>query len=72
MSDIKNGGPAFPWVDTLRLETHQGMTLLDWFAGQALAGVMSDPNLNMEQEQIAAGSYSMAQAMLEKRKRYIK
>jgi hypothetical protein len=47
MSDVDNGGPAFPqmrvWNDA-RAEyedTQQfpGMTLRDWFAGQALACV---------------------------------
>ena len=36
------GGPAFP----LQAEGYApdfGMTLRDWFAGQALAGLLSDP-----------------------------
>lgn len=38
-----DGGPAFPWIDpyhTFGLPTEcPGMSLLDWFAGQALAGI---------------------------------
>ena len=52
MSDTKidNGGPAFPqhgWSsnpEVIERMKHQGgMTLRDWFAGQALAGLLSDP-----------------------------
>lgn len=39
MSDeINNGGPAFP---TNEGDTYDGMTLRDWFAGQAMVGLMS-------------------------------
>lgn len=38
------GGPAFPLddvnrVDNFTIRQHQGMTLRDWFAGQALSGM---------------------------------
>lgn len=37
-----NGGPAFPCEggDSSGLHPHPGMTLRDWFAGQALAGII--------------------------------
>ena len=38
MSDTNDGGPAFPhpaWAGSL------GMSLRDWFAGQALAGMLA-------------------------------
>ena len=42
-----NGGPAFPFhfKDPTRSEdlTHQGMSLEDWFAGQALKGIVGSP-----------------------------
>ena len=47
MSDIKNGGPAFP-VPGLVLPSgdsiwpEQGMTLHDWYVGQALVGVLAN------------------------------
>lgn len=31
-----NGGPAFPQADNEQAHTNPGMTMLDWFAGQAL------------------------------------
>ena len=46
MSDTKihDGGPAFPTVCEMINETPaKGMTLRDWFAGQALAGLLADP-----------------------------
>jgi len=53
MSDTKidDGGPAFPCPDDYAQDggplygprNIQGMTLRDWFAGQALAGLLSDP-----------------------------
>ena len=50
MSDekkVNDGGPAFPetrWDDKTRQDVQwTGMTLRDWFAGQALAGLCSNP-----------------------------
>ena len=38
MSDHNNGGPAFPTVAGQTVYSN-GMSLRDWFAGQALAGL---------------------------------
>ncbi len=53
MSSIENGGPAFP-AQPQRFQIdeggaprplgHDGMSLRDYFAGQALAGIMSGPD----------------------------
>jgi hypothetical protein len=70
-----NGGPAFTaqfrsngsheWIAT------NGMTLRDWFAGQALAGYMADPNLvcgdSVARQRVAKVCYGLADAMLEAR-----
>ena len=40
MNDKKKGGPAFPGTAPV---SNEGMTLRDYFAGQALAGVASNP-----------------------------
>lgn len=42
MSTPKDGGPAFP-VDSSGIS---GMSLRDWFAGQALAGIMANPDIS--------------------------
>lgn len=39
---MADGGPAFPVQDAAAWQAH-GMTLRDYFAGQALAGLMANP-----------------------------
>lgn len=42
----KDGGPAFPTGLTAGHYSQEGMTLRDWFAGQALASIAHEnPNL---------------------------
>ena len=72
MSDeSKDGGPAFP----SELHPHfEGMTLRDYFAAQALCGILADPNCNGPdfsrlEVAVATQSYQFADAMLEARKR---
>ena len=38
MKEINDGGPAFP-VAVDKLLVSEGMSLRDWFAGKALAGI---------------------------------
>ena len=78
MKDDKTGGPAFPAVRIVGRE-YQGMTLRDYFAGQALAGFLANPAATEAQtsvehegslEELAAlASYSFADAMLKERER---
>ena len=68
MSEIDNGGPAFP-IETTSTPYAPGMTLRDWFAGQALAGFMANtkrPTTISSDD--AAWAYLIADAMLEARK----
>lgn len=62
MSKIDNGGSAFPLHipggDTRYDYTHDGMTLRDWFAGQALGAIVS----TFLAETIRAGKMDMATA----------
>jgi hypothetical protein len=72
-----DGGPAFPvGNETL----HGGMSLLDYFAGQALAGLVSLDGawtaaaMAKKKEgdftaEMAVASYQIAHAMLEERRR---
>lgn len=67
----KDGGQAFPmaagtptegqWVD--------GMSLRDWFAGQALAGILAgSPDLPESRAGFAKTAYEFADAMLAARR----
>ncbi len=51
-------------------ELNQGMTLRDWFAGQALEGYMSilDSRKNPDYQEDATFMYQMADAMIAARK----
>lgn len=67
---INNGGPAFPvTLDHRGCVGAYGMTLRDWFAGQALNGYLAswsddtDPNF-FEPHDVAKTSYAYADAML--------
>ena len=65
MSTINDGGPAFP---RHAYDGHDGMTLRDWFAGQALAGLLAKYGFGeAEPESMAADSYAYADAMLKAR-----
>ena len=71
--ETKNdGGPAFPSEG----EGHgnpqyhsPGMTLRDYFAGQALAGFMSAKPMMFDPEQDAKYFYDLADAMLKAREK---
>jgi hypothetical protein len=66
---INDGGPAFPVADTVH-STGQvqygftGMTLRDYFAGQALAGALADPTCDLSPIELAKIAYREADAML--------
>jgi len=75
MTQTQDGGPAFPseqghnpdgtWNQTYC----QGMSLRDWFAGQALAGLLSGYFANPEssgmgQADMANCAYEQADAMI--------
>lgn len=48
-------------------DEHGGMSLRDWFAGQALAGFTVAPNSNIDPHRYAEASYLLADAMMEQR-----
>lgn len=66
-----DGGMAFPTVFPAEHygTGYRGMTLRDYFAGQALAGALADPNFNMPPAQLAELAYMEADAMLAARER---
>jgi hypothetical protein len=72
MSEKDNGGPAFPnpYIGADPLE--KGMTLRDWFAGQAMTAAAiqafdDDSTVEQNARVAAAWSYAIADAMLEAR-----
>ena len=77
-----NGGPAFPgqhvnYIETLGNVVHDqwsGMTLRDWFAGQAMpmlknAIYAQGPTRDEAYASVAFESYMIAEAMLAEKKR---
>lgn len=78
MSGERNdGGPAFPkpldpYPNAQGMESgSHGMSLRDWFAGQALAAMSADLKRNQEygsaMEELAGKAFAIADAMLKVR-----
>lgn len=67
MSAHKDGGPAFPFVDNDHCDGDSGMSLLDWFAGQALAGLLANNEYRETSKFCARDAYEFARAMLAER-----
>lgn len=62
-----DGGPAFPMVNELGVIHHSGMTLRDWFAGQALIGYLSGRNSARTPEEWSDLAWQAADAMIASR-----
>ena len=73
MDQTNDGGPAFPRtpfdVNDYTGDGSSGMSLRDWFAGQALAGLLANPKLVTDAKYIAKWSYFNADAMLAERQK---
>ena len=70
MSRSNDGGPAFPHMDAQILGQRPGMSLRDWFAGQALAGGIRPPSGgDIDTADLAVLVYEMADAMLVEREK---
>jgi hypothetical protein len=73
-AEINDGGPAFPQAGhTLPSGNYEwpveGMSLRDWFAGQALAGLVFHNDYGARSDdEIANGAYAYADAMIAARK----
>lgn len=65
MSNVNNGGPAFPPFHDPKNHA-SGMTLRDWFAGQALAGLLAYPS-DENPSHMPYAAYKLADAMLKAR-----
>jgi hypothetical protein len=67
MSDIKDGGQAFPVPDGTGGLWH-GMTLRDYFAAKAMQGLLAHPECKQVDDEVAAAvgveAFCVADAML--------
>jgi len=66
---VDHGGQAFPvTIHSLHVK---GMTLREYYAGQALAGVLANPRIleNTPADEIAEVCFDAADAMLAERKK---
>jgi len=71
MMEKDDGGPAFPTEPNTQpgFYIHHGMSMRDWFAGQALAGIMVDGRKQQGWARYAVrDAYIAADAMLAARK----
>ncbi len=76
MSKINDGGPAFPvppdegqWDQS----HYHGMSLRDWFAGEALCGFFANSDLTeVPTDSVATNCYAAADAMLRERAKAVR
>ena len=68
MSKPNDGGPAIPCTDAKGF-TSEGMSLRDYFAGQALAGMLADETKQGSRGNYAEDAYDIADAMLAEREK---
>ena len=65
----ETGGPAFPISG--QFSTRDGMTLRDWFAGQALMMIITDGYVDFQnagwQKRISSSAFEIADAMIAER-----
>jgi len=61
---MKDGNPAFPCNSPDGMESYKGMSLRDYFAGQALAGMAVNLQEHIKDEKYAEWAYGLADAML--------
>ena len=68
MSEIDNGGPAFPVTPMDSggqiATTMMGMSLREWFAGMALHGLLANPSVILKQTDIPELSFEYADSMI--------
>lgn len=69
---VDNGGPAFPAV-RFADSGDKGMSLLDWYAGTLLSGMLANPNIHSltdkpaGPQELTEAAYVLADAMLKQR-----
>lgn len=66
MDRTNDGGPAFPCTT---MHDFKGMSLRDYFAGQALAGYLANAKAESRVAVVAEWAYDYADAMLAERQK---
>jgi len=61
---IDDGGPAIPLTEACAKGLPTGMTLRQWYAGQALCGVLSCSQTSGTREAFAEEAFKYADAMI--------
>lgn len=68
---INDGGPVYPTTtiaskegDAIKFNVSHGMTLRDYFAGQALAGILASANFGSTKDWIGGKAYEVADSMI--------
>ena len=68
---INDGGPVYPTTtialkegDAIKFNVSHGMTLRDYFAGQALAGIFASANFSFAKDWIGGKAYEAADSMI--------
>ena len=74
MSEKNTGGPAFPLTrGSGPIDEFRGMSLRDWFAGQALIGEMRENGEDLDwlpmADRMAKRCYAVADAMIKEREK---
>lgn len=67
MTKSDDGGPAFPGASNARFDATQGMSLRDWFAGQALIGLRANDKTLHLSDDVAFLAWSDADEMIRQR-----
>ena len=63
-----DGGPAFPWNhNSISSEDERGLSLRDWFAGQAMLGSRARDSRYESWSDLAQDAYDIADAMIKER-----
>jgi len=69
MNNQQGEQPAFPACNEANVNQTMGMTMRDWFAGQALQGLLAGDDDGWEPDCAARMAYILADEMLKCRER---
>lgn len=64
-----NGGPAFPRPDGQLTTGTPGMSLRDWFAGQAIQGLLASGPHDCTYDELSIEAFDVAEKMIENKQK---